>query len=322
MEGWKGGADGSKVMVFEVDMPHCGSEGFSECDWDRPSVWALNSKVRQNHTHLYTLPGLAFCVHPRHANLRRYIVPDMTCHLGKRVLEFGDFDYFLIVPRLSTPSLESASLITVQNPAPRTAGLAYRAVRMQLPGPRWQRRVRRIRHRGSSHRQRPLGHVVHDGLRLQGDRISWGGQVLPEAIGENENALSIVLRVGVKPWVASASPSLAHRTEMGCPFVWRTSNKMCGAPVMQAASSSLHVNLSGHPRFFSFFLTTAPQAPTTYAAVFRGGDDAYLQVVQLADFDFSQTSLSGSFLDSLKMASTENHDIYNVAGPSASKLST
>lgn len=47
MEGWKGGEDGSKVMVFEVDMPHCGSDGVSECTWDRPAVWALNSKVGQ-----------------------------------------------------------------------------------------------------------------------------------------------------------------------------------------------------------------------------------------------------------------------------------
>lgn len=45
MEGWKGGADGTKVMVFEVDMPHCGTEGFSVCEENRPAVWALNSKV-------------------------------------------------------------------------------------------------------------------------------------------------------------------------------------------------------------------------------------------------------------------------------------
>lgn len=54
--------------------------------------------------------------------------------------------------------------------------------------------------------------------------------------------------------------------------------------------------------------------PTHYAAIFRGGDDAYLQVVQLTDFDYSQTTLSGTFLDSLKQASTENHDIYDVPG--------
>lgn len=58
-----------------------------------------------------------------------------------------------------------------------------------------------------------------------------------------------------------------------------------------------------------------PQIPTHYAAVFRGGDDAYLQVVQLKDFDYSLNSLSGSFLDWLKLASTENHDIYDVEGP-------
>ena len=46
MEGWHGGSDGTKVLVFEVDMPHCGTEGFSECDYNRPAVWALNGKVR------------------------------------------------------------------------------------------------------------------------------------------------------------------------------------------------------------------------------------------------------------------------------------
>lgn len=45
MDGWSGGLDGSKVMVFEVDMPHCGTEGFDDCTWNRPAVWALNSKV-------------------------------------------------------------------------------------------------------------------------------------------------------------------------------------------------------------------------------------------------------------------------------------
>lgn len=45
MEGWKGGSDGTKVMVFEVDMPHCADDGFSPCEWNRPAVWALNSKA-------------------------------------------------------------------------------------------------------------------------------------------------------------------------------------------------------------------------------------------------------------------------------------
>ena len=46
MKGWSGGSDGTKVMVFEVDMPHCGSEGFDDCVHNRPAVWALNGKVR------------------------------------------------------------------------------------------------------------------------------------------------------------------------------------------------------------------------------------------------------------------------------------
>lgn len=45
MEGWKGDGDGTKVMVFEADMPHCGTEGFSQCTENRPAVWALNDKV-------------------------------------------------------------------------------------------------------------------------------------------------------------------------------------------------------------------------------------------------------------------------------------
>ena len=56
------------------------------------------------------------------------------------------------------------------------------------------------------------------------------------------------------------------------------------------------------------------QVPTHYAAIFRGGDNAYLQVVQLTDFDYSQASLSGTFLDSLKSASSEYHEIYDVPG--------
>lgn len=43
MRGWEGGEDGTKVMMFEVDMPHCNED---TCNWDRPAVWALNSRVR------------------------------------------------------------------------------------------------------------------------------------------------------------------------------------------------------------------------------------------------------------------------------------
>lgn len=42
MRGWTGGEDGTKVMVFEVDMPHCAEEN---CTWNRPAIWALNAKV-------------------------------------------------------------------------------------------------------------------------------------------------------------------------------------------------------------------------------------------------------------------------------------
>ncbi|CAN0493613.1 unnamed protein product [Ectocarpus sp. 8 AP-2014] len=63
----------------------------------------------------------------------------------------------------------------------------------------------------------------------------------------------------------------------------------------------------GHGKYFN-----RPSSPAHYAAVFRGGEDAYLQVVQLTEFDYSQTTLSGLWLDELKLASTENHDVYDV----------
>lgn len=46
MVGWAGGDDGSKMFVFEVDMPHCGDGVFEDCTYNRPAVWALNAKVR------------------------------------------------------------------------------------------------------------------------------------------------------------------------------------------------------------------------------------------------------------------------------------
>ena len=42
MRGWTGGDDGTKVMMFEADMPHCTE---ASCNWDRPAVWALNARV-------------------------------------------------------------------------------------------------------------------------------------------------------------------------------------------------------------------------------------------------------------------------------------
>lgn len=44
MRGWQGGEDGTKVMVFRVNMPHCEGEN---CAFDRPAVWALNAMVSQ-----------------------------------------------------------------------------------------------------------------------------------------------------------------------------------------------------------------------------------------------------------------------------------
>lgn len=44
MRGWTGGLDGTKMLVFEADMPRCTSEA---CSYDRPAVWALNAQVLQ-----------------------------------------------------------------------------------------------------------------------------------------------------------------------------------------------------------------------------------------------------------------------------------
>ncbi|CAM9119621.1 unnamed protein product, partial [Ectocarpus fasciculatus] len=162
MEGWSGGLDGSKVMVFEVDMPHCGTEGFDDCTWNRPAVWALNSKV-------------------------------------VRTAQYGC------------------------------------------------------------------------NCRGAGGNGGCGEFDIVEAV------------IGVD-----------HADMM---FTTVYDFKGTGAP--------------GHGKYFN-----RPSEPTHYAAIFRGGEDAYLQVVQLTEFDYSQTTLSGEWLNELKLASTENHDVYDVPGQS------
>lgn len=59
MRGWTGGADGTKVMVFEVDMPHCDEE---TCTWNRPAIWALNAKVRQRSSFLLSCFVAPLCI--------------------------------------------------------------------------------------------------------------------------------------------------------------------------------------------------------------------------------------------------------------------
>lgn len=54
MRGWTGGSDGTKVMMMELDMPHCDEES---CTWDRPAVWALNARVGQLCCALRTVAG-------------------------------------------------------------------------------------------------------------------------------------------------------------------------------------------------------------------------------------------------------------------------
>lgn len=60
------------------------------------------------------------------------------------------------------------------------------------------------------------------------------------------------------------------------------------------------------------------QERTTYAAVFRGGTEPYLQVVQLDNWDFTATSLTHSQLDSIKGSEEETHEIYDVDSRAAS----
>ena len=63
------------------------------------------------------------------------------------------------------------------------------------------------------------------------------------------------------------------------------------------------------------------QGRTTYAAVFRGGSDSYLQVVQLDNWDFTATTLAPSQLDSIKGSEEETHAIYDVDSRAASSVS-
>lgn len=54
------------------------------------------------------------------------------------------------------------------------------------------------------------------------------------------------------------------------------------------------------------------QERTTYAAIFRGGYDSYLQVVALSDWDFDSKGMTVTNLDALRDSSTETHAIYPV----------
>ena len=54
MRGWQGGEDGTKVIIFEVDMPHCEENA---CAWNRPAVWALNAMVSRKTSAFVQIPG-------------------------------------------------------------------------------------------------------------------------------------------------------------------------------------------------------------------------------------------------------------------------
>lgn len=73
----------------------------------------------------------------------------------------------------------------------------------------------------------------------------------------------------------------------------------------------------------SFFVYVFVKAKTKYAAIFRGGEqNAYLQVVQLDEWDFDSASVSTDLLDTLRAASTETHAIYDVDSRASPDVST
>lgn len=145
MEGWTGGADGTKVMVFEVDMPHCGTEGFSDCEWNRPAVWALNSKV----SHLALFTGFAG------GSWGQVLKSGTAVPLQNRI------DFVLSVSAIACGRyVPCTQTITITNDCCNKGllccaitGRAHGTVRMQLPRRRRQRRLRRVRHRGSRYVQ-------------------------------------------------------------------------------------------------------------------------------------------------------------------------
>lgn len=61
------------------------------------------------------------------------------------------------------------------------------------------------------------------------------------------------------------------------------------------------------------------QEKTTYAAVFRGGKDSYLQVVKLDSWNFDSKTLTTETLDHMKGSTT--YDIYDVDPRHAPKVS-
>ena len=57
---------------------------------------------------------------------------------------------------------------------------------------------------------------------------------------------------------------------------------------------------------------------TTYAAVFRGGQDSYLQVVELDGWNFGSATLMKETLDQLK--GSTSYEIYDVDSRAASAV--
>lgn len=63
------------------------------------------------------------------------------------------------------------------------------------------------------------------------------------------------------------------------------------------------------------------QEKTAYAAIFRAGDEAYLQVAELDSWDFDATSIAPFQLDDMKASEEETHAIYDVGSRSSTSVS-
>lgn len=161
-------------------MPHCGTEGFDDCTWNRPAVWALNSKVRHGHV---ACPVFSFI-----------LVSVLTLITGQlpsmRLFRYRRHDHRVLLLSRSAASKLPIKLfqLCLRKRIPvllaPCAGGANSAVWVQLPRGGWERGLRGVRHRGSGHRRRPRRYDVHDGVRLQGNRCPRARQILQQAIGK------------------------------------------------------------------------------------------------------------------------------------------
>lgn len=67
--------------------------------------------------------------------------------------------------------------------------------------------------------------------------------------------------------------------------------------------------------------SSSPQERATFAAIFKGGDDSYLQVSQLVSWDWGSETLEADQVASMREAVDETYDIYNVDSTEAHDVS-